>query len=151
MQTPHPIDPKSARRAVLALSVILGHVALAGQGSLEYQVKAAFLYDFVSFTQWPSSAFASASSPLHLCVLRDDGFASQLETTASGEGVHGHPLTVNRVSRDEDAVDAFLREGGIVNFVIENGHVRFDVNQTIARERSLTLSSRLLQVARSVK
>jgi hypothetical protein len=47
--------------------------------------------------------------------------------------------------------DQFLRDGGIVNFVIENGRVRFEVNQRVARDHGLSLSSKLLQLARSVK
>jgi hypothetical protein len=46
---------------------------------------------------------------------------------------------------------AFLRAGGILSFVVDNGHVRFDVNRRNAEQRGLTLSSRLLRVARSVE
>ncbi|HEY1240654.1 MAG TPA: YfiR family protein [Bryobacteraceae bacterium] len=47
--------------------------------------------------------------------------------------------------------DEFLRQGGMVAFVIENRRVRFDVNQTTAANAGLTLSSRLLMVARVVR
>jgi hypothetical protein len=47
--------------------------------------------------------------------------------------------------------DAFLRAGGAVRFVVDQGHVRFDVNRRSAEQRGLTLSSRLLRVARSVR
>ena len=47
--------------------------------------------------------------------------------------------------------DGFLREGGIIAFVIENRHVRFDINQRAASSASLSLSARLLSVARSVQ
>ena len=45
----------------------------------------------------------------------------------------------------------FLRDGGIIAFVIDNRRVRFDVNQGVASDAGLTLSSRLLNVARSVR
>jgi len=47
--------------------------------------------------------------------------------------------------------DGFLREGGVISFVIENRHVRFDINQSAAENAGLKLSSRLLRVARSVE
>jgi hypothetical protein len=47
--------------------------------------------------------------------------------------------------------DSFLRNGGVISFVIENRHVRFDINQSAAENAGLKLSSRLLRVARSVE
>jgi hypothetical protein len=44
----------------------------------------------------------------------------------------------------------FLRRGGMIAFVIDGGRVRFDVNLPVAARRGLTLSSRLLQVARTI-
>ncbi len=44
----------------------------------------------------------------------------------------------------------FLRAGGIIRFAIEDRHVRFDINQRAASSAALTLSARLLSVARSV-
>ena len=61
--------------------------------------------------------------------------------TSLGPGV----LTVGEGS------DNFLREGGVISFVIENRHVRFDINQGAAETEGLKLSSRLLRVARSVE
>jgi hypothetical protein len=45
----------------------------------------------------------------------------------------------------------FLREGGIIAFVLEGRHVRFDVNQRAASKESLIISARLLNVARTVQ
>jgi hypothetical protein len=61
--------------------------------------------------------------------------------SALGSGI----LTVS-----EDS-DRFLRDGGVISFVIENRHVRFDINQSAAESEGLKLSSRLLRVARSVE
>jgi hypothetical protein len=46
---------------------------------------------------------------------------------------------------------SFLRDGGIIAFVIENRRVRFDINQTAAETAALKLSSKLLSVARSIE
>ena len=45
----------------------------------------------------------------------------------------------------------FIREGGIIMFVNQDRHVRFDINQRAAANASLTISSRLMTVARSVE
>jgi hypothetical protein len=45
----------------------------------------------------------------------------------------------------------FLRDGGIIAFVIENRRVRFDINQTAAERAALKLSSKFLSVARSIE
>lgn len=47
--------------------------------------------------------------------------------------------------------EKFVREGGMIAFVIENRHVRFDINQTAAANAVLKLSSKLLSVARTVE
>ncbi len=44
----------------------------------------------------------------------------------------------------------FLQSGGMVNFVTEQGHVKFDVSRRTAEARGLKFSSRLLRLARSV-
>src|SRR5579871_389394 len=47
--------------------------------------------------------------------------------------------------------ETFLRDGGMIAFVIENRRVRFDINQSGANAAGLKLSSKLLSVARSVR
>jgi hypothetical protein len=44
----------------------------------------------------------------------------------------------------------FLRDGGMIAFVVENRRVRFDINQTAALRARLKISSKLLTIARSV-
>jgi hypothetical protein len=92
-----------ASRPYLALAVLLSGVAcgLAGpgaaraQGPSEYEVKAAFLYNFTKFVEWPPSAFAEGNAPLRLCVLGDDPFGRSLQTVV-GEEIEGHKLIVVR-------------------------------------------------------
>jgi hypothetical protein len=59
------------------------------------------------------------------------------------EGLPPGVLTVGEGAR-------FLRDGGMVSFVIENRRVRFDINITASENGHLKLSSKLLSVARSV-
>jgi hypothetical protein len=70
--------------------------------TLEYQVKAAFLLSFVTFTEWPATAFESPSSPVRICVTGDDPFEGSLTRTVEGEIVAGHPLVISHVDRGED-------------------------------------------------
>jgi YfiR/HmsC-like len=47
--------------------------------------------------------------------------------------------------------ESFLREGGMISFVLDNRRVRFDINQTTVEGAALKMSSKLLTVARSVR
>lgn len=68
----------------------------------EYDVKAAFLYNFITFTDWPSSAFENPSSPIVIGVLGKDPFGPTLDAMMNGERVKDRPLIVWRVTRPED-------------------------------------------------
>ena len=57
------------------------------QTAAEYDVKAAFLYNFTKFVDWPPASFPDPNS-LKICVLGDDPFGGSLETVA-GEQVGG--------------------------------------------------------------
>lgn len=63
--------------------------------SREYLVKAAFLYNFAKFVQWPQGAFKDADAPLVLCILGDDPFGSALNVLA-GKTVGGRRLVIQR-------------------------------------------------------
>ena len=65
----------------------------------EYEVKAAFLYNFAKFVEWPQGAFADADSPLIIGVLGDDPFGEVLDRTVAGKLVQGRPLRVQRWKR----------------------------------------------------
>lgn len=72
----------------------------AGLG--EYQVKAAFLYNFTKFTEWPASAFTSSNAPLVIGIVGEDPFGPMLDDFVSGESVRGRPLTVKRLTAGEE-------------------------------------------------
>jgi hypothetical protein len=64
----------------------------------EYQVKAAFLYNFAKFVQWPAGAFRDSSDPIVICILGEDPFGRSLEDTVAGRKVDGRTLTVRHIS-----------------------------------------------------
>jgi hypothetical protein len=68
----------------------------------EYQVKAAYLYNFTKFTDWPAGAFASSNAPIVIGVVGEDPFGKTLDDLVSGETVRDRPLVVKRLHAGED-------------------------------------------------
>jgi hypothetical protein len=89
---------------VLPLSMLLAWAAAAPASAAptEYDVKAAFLFNFSQFVDWPPPAFAEAGSPLVIGVLGRDPFGAGLDEIVRGETVNGRPLEVRRFRRVED-------------------------------------------------
>jgi hypothetical protein len=78
------------------LAGIRAHAENVPQGPSEYQVKAAFLYNFVKFVDWPATP-AEQEGPIELCVLGKDPFAGALERVVDGKTVNGRPLVIRRI------------------------------------------------------
>ena len=62
----------------------------------EYQVKAAFLYHFTKYMEWPPGAFASAGPGIVLGVLGVDPFQGAVEDVIRDRTVEGRPLSWKR-------------------------------------------------------
>lgn len=77
--------------------------ALAGPAQpQEYEVKAAFLYNFTKFVEWPPRAFGGQDDPMVVGVLGAPRCAAALEQLVRGRKVNGRALVVRRIERDED-------------------------------------------------
>ena len=87
--------------AVAAAAVALPSVRAAARQNLEYQVKAAYLFNFLSFIEWPSSAYARPTDPIRVCVIGFDPFGAELDTI-NGERVGERRVVVERL-KDEEA------------------------------------------------
>jgi hypothetical protein len=152
----------------------------AGQPT-EYQVKAAFLLNFTKFIEWPVSDQPASSAPFTICILGEDPFGPALDQIIEGETANGQRIAVQRSRREpvkncqllyvdkaERGIpeiltnvgrgvltvgegENFLREGGMIAFVLENRRVRFNINLPAARNASLKFSSKLLNVAKVVE
>lgn len=149
----------------------------------EYRVKAAYLYRFCEYVEWPATAFADASSPLIIGVLGDGRAAENLEEIVAGRQVGGRTVQVRRLQVGEPIkgvhvlfitrsqsrnLAAMLDEArrqstltitewkdydpaeSIINFVVIDDRVRFDIALESAKRSNLRISSRLLSVARNV-
>ncbi len=89
----------------IASSVLSGGAATAYADSLsqrEYQIKAAFLYNFVKFVEWPADRFADESSSIILCVIGKDPFGATLEETVAGKIVKGRHIVIKRIDNVDD-------------------------------------------------
>ena len=173
------------QRVVVAAAIATGAFTsfVAAQTATAPELKAAFLYNFAKFVEWPADSMA-AGAPLVLCVLGDGAVADALDETVKGRAIDGHPVTTRRVKVDgalrschvlylsgvdakgshellvglgDSAVltasdlDRFAQLGGVANFFVENGKMRFAVNLESAQRARLQLSSRLLGLAKIVK
>lgn len=67
----------------------------------EYQVKAAYLYNFGKFIEWPSAT--SAGDLFSVCVLGEDPFGATLDRTVAGENINGKKAVVRRFAKLQDA------------------------------------------------
>lgn len=60
-------------------------------------MKAAYLFNFINFVEWPPSAFQTPTAALHVCIVGSDPFGPTLDGALHGEAVSGHPLRIERL------------------------------------------------------
>lgn len=82
-----------------ALLILLGSASAFSQARkpTEYEVKAAYLYNFGKFIKWPPSA-TSSDPNFPICIFGTDPFGASLDTIASGESLDGKRLSVRRIN-----------------------------------------------------
>jgi hypothetical protein len=169
--------------ACAAATLLVPLRARAQEPSLERQVKAAFLYKFAGYVEWPANAFPAHDSPVTIGVYGDEALARDLTELVKGRTSGGRPVAIVRLkavdplpdvrvlfvarSQTEDlseiaeaargkpvlivAEDEFaIGNGAMINFVLSNGRVRFEVDLLAVSHGSIALSSRLLAVAQQV-
>ena len=155
----------------------------AESGTDEYRVKAAFLFHFAQFVDWPAETFKAAGSPVIFCTMGEDPFDGVLDNVVSGKLIGNRPVQVqhfkqpqgiqnchvlfvgsqekNRVvaileSVKQSAVltvgesDHFAQQGGMIGFLMEEGKLRFEINLDATQGARLTISARLLSLAKAV-
>jgi len=86
--------------------LLLGALVLAGargQSMDEYRVKAAFLYNFAKFVEWPPETFQSPNDPIVICTLGYDPYRRALEETVREQTVQGRTFFVRQVKDVEQA------------------------------------------------
>jgi hypothetical protein len=178
--------PGRRRAAGLALFffVLSCSFGVSWAQEMEHDVKAAFVYNFIRYAEWPARAFQGPDDAIVLWVAGTDDTA---EATAALDGrtVKGRKIVVKRINgpvvpgekchllfvgkSERSHVRAilgavrgmpvltiadfpgFARSGGVVNFVLAQQKVAFEINQVAAERGGLRLSSQLLKLARIVQ
>ena len=146
----------------------------------EASVKAAYLYKFASYVDWPEDALA-ASRAFVIGVMDAEDVAQELERIVPGRSVHDRPVEVRRLHEGQSTealhvlfvgrggdVRAALRGpeqpgllvvtdnprglelGSTINFVLAGERLGFEVSLAAAQRHGLRISSRMLNVARRV-
>jgi hypothetical protein len=150
--------------------------------ALEQQVKAAFLFKFAGYVEWPQKSFSAPDSPLRIGVAGNEGLAQELDRVVAKRTLNGRPVKVQPV-RDDESLSGFhilfvdssqfgrlheflaqrrpvftitdaekgLEHGSMVNFVIVDNRVRFEVSLDAARRGGLKIGAPLLSVAMRVQ
>jgi hypothetical protein len=146
----------------------------------EYQIKAAFVYNFTKFVEWPPDRFASTSDPIVIGVLGKNPFGQSLENAVRDRKVGGrniviievNPATEGRIihvlfvaAGEEKSfnrqiapgaltvgeTERFNGLGGMITFISDADKVRFMINLAQAEDAQLKLSAQLLQLASTVR
>jgi YfiR/HmsC-like len=166
----------AARRITGFCALMLLVCGARADVSLEYAVKAAYLTKFIPFITWPEAALPAPNTPVAICVLGDDPFAGKLEQAAAAARLGEHPVTVKKTAApdaacqivflgpgSEAALDALrgkpvvtvtdsgAKAHGVISFVLAENHIRFDIDDALAAQDGLQVSSKLLSLAHAVK
>lgn len=155
--------------------------AVHAQTAPSYQVKAAFLYNFSQFAEWPPAAFNSRDAPFVIGILGHDPFGAYLDEIVEGEKAGNRRIIVKRFSSVDEADEChilfvntsggaasirslrnkpiltvsddadFAKEGGMVRFVTHSNKIKLQVNVAVARTANINISAKLLRVAEIVE
>jgi hypothetical protein len=172
---------ESVWRGIVLGAVVLGaSYAFCQPAMPDYQIKAAFLYHFTQFVEWPAEV---TSGSFVICVAGDAALRSSLESLSRGKSVGSRPIQVKPITAPEQAhmchlvflssslnmkaprylaavhaldvltvgePPGFRERGGMIELFLEDSRIRFDVNEQALREAHLRASSRLLRLARRI-
>ncbi len=150
--------------------VIMARTGYAEEESVEYKIKAGYLYNFTKCITWQENA----SATFNLCLLGDDPFGSLIDPieqrTASDRPIklirmaksfskdpHCHilfigasvslpkpiPPNVLTVSEQQD----FALKGGVIGFINKDGRIKLQINLEAVKQSGLKISAKLLEVA----
>ena len=85
------------------ITVLLLTTAAGAENNDSYRVKAAFLYNFAKFVEWPDAAFKTASEPLSICIAGENPFGDSLERAVQGKAAGTHPFLIRVISDVQQA------------------------------------------------
>jgi len=171
-----------------ALLALLG-MTLGGTGQAvaqvlsEYQVKAAFIFNFMKFVDWPTDSSPAPNDPWKVCVIGEDPFNHGLEAVMARKSLGGRNFEIHHVSNAQEARSCdvlfisssernrvgsivagmkgtsvltvgdspgFAKQGCMIDFLLEDNRLRFEINVGAASSAGLKISSKLLNLAKFV-
>jgi hypothetical protein len=100
-----PRAPERAVRVVFSLIAALTFTSFSSAqtpATGEYEVKAAFLFHFAQFVEWPTAAFKDSSSPLTYCTIGDDPFHGSLDASMRGKTLGTRAFRVQHFKLPQD-------------------------------------------------
>ena len=174
---------------IITLMVVLGATNgafAADQDSsipLEYQVKAAVLYKFVRYVEWPQDVLPDTLDTITIGVLGESPITDALRASVEGKEIGGYKVVIRHfgdladldfchmlfIGRSEKEnlkkalrrlqgwstltvgdAEGFAEKRGMINLVIVENKVRFEINMEAAEEAKLKISSKLLRLGKIV-
>jgi hypothetical protein len=165
-------------RIVVPLPLLVCGAAASAQPS-EAAVKAAFLSKFAAYVEWPAEARPGEGEPIQLCLIGGNPLGRLIDDAVRGQQIDHHTIVVKRLAKASEAAGchlAFLAGGAsamldsmkgkpiltitdarssaqraMIHFVVSQGRVRFHIDEAAATRSGLTINSRLLALALSVR
>lgn len=165
------------RAWVAALALLTGCSPALTAGVDELDVKAAMVYNFARFVEWPAGP---ARDHFAVCVAGSRPMEQALRRTVENRALNSRPVAVRRIQARSDTRDCdllfagsegleflgqvrtapvltvgdargFTGAGGVIGLEVVDSRIRFSVNLDAARAAGLTVSSKLLRLAASVE
>ena len=163
---------------VVCLPLLITVQALRCEGQelrSEYEVKAAFIYNFTKFVELPNQ-----TGPTRICLVGEDPFGSILPTLTQAST---NPIEIRLIEWDDAPTDChyvflprsdevralaflsknrlkytvtisdlpnFIDNGGMIGLVLRNDRVIFEINHELAEKQGVKISSKLLRLATRV-
>lgn len=167
--------------SLLFVGLLTVITAVQGNETVDQRsIKAAFLYNFARYIEWPSTAFASPHSPLTICIVGNDPFgpaineitdkivnsrALEISNHKSLPSKNCHILYIANATDAENIklpmpppintltvsdIPNFAEQGGNIEIVQLRERIRFRINRTSAIQANLVVNARLLNLALEV-
>ena len=170
---------------IFCLSVLVGSSSIVNTNtpaSPEYLTKAAYLYNFTKFVEWPPEAFKDNLSTINLFILGTNPFGEALDSIKN-RMVQGRRLNIKHVNHIEEIsgchilfisssekdnlgyilralknstiltvseIERFAQRGGIIDFILVENKIHFEINPDAAQQSGLKIGSQLLRLAKIV-
>ena len=104
---------------------------MSASPAAEYQVKAAYLFNFGQFVEWPAQAYDSPNAPFAICVVGEDPFGKILDEAVAGESLGEHAFVVRRFRNPRDISACHIL------FIGRNEAARLDETLQVLKGRSV--------------